>query len=141
MGSIMEKPVESKYSSRFAVAKKVVGYGILFCSASIFIAYLAICFSIRSSVKEMSAEATRHYPGDRIEALITYVDSENHSLRQRNRAVWALGQIGDERALATLEKYYTGEPCDHGNALCQLELEKAIDGCKGCFNATAWLPR
>ena len=137
----MEKPIESKRSSRFTVAKKVVGYGISFCFASLFIAYLAICFSIRSSVKEMSAEATKQYPGDRIEALITYANSEDNSLRQRNRAVWALGQIGDERALATLEKSYTGGPCDHGNYLCQRELQKAIKLCKGGLNATAWLPR
>jgi hypothetical protein len=141
MRSILEKPIESKLSSKFAIAKKVVGYGALFCFGSLFIAYIAICFSIRSSVKEMSAEATRQYPGGRIEVLITYVNSENHSLRQRNRAVWALGQIGDERALPTLEKSYTGGPCDHDNSLCQRELQKAIEGCKGGFNATAWLPR
>lgn len=137
----MEKPIESKRSSKFVVAKKILGYGALFCFASLFIAYLAICFSIRSNVKKMSAEATRQYSGDSIEALITYVNSESHSLRQRNRAVWALGQIGGKRALATLEKYYTGGPCDHDKSLCQRELQKAIKGCKGGFNATAWLLR
>jgi HEAT repeat protein len=100
-----------------------------------------ICFSIRSSAKEISAEATQQYPGDRIEALITYVESENHSLRQRNRTVWALGQIGDQRALPILTESYTGGPCDHENCLCQGELQKAIKLCKGSFNATAWLPR
>ena len=137
----MEKRIESKHGGRFAVAKRVLGYGILFCFAFVFVAYLMICFSIRSSVKEMSAAATKEYPGDRIEALITYVKSENHSLGQRNRAVWALGQIGDERALAILEKSYTGGPCDHDNCLCQRGLQGAIKLCKGGFNATAWLPR
>ena len=137
----MEKQIESKGSSRFVIVKKVLVYGTLSCLAFLLVAFVMICFSIRSSVKEISAEATQQYPGDRIEALITYVKSENHSLRQRNRAVWALGQIGDERALPVLEKSYSGGPCDHDNLLCQRELQKAIKACKGSFNATAWLPR
>ena len=137
----MEKPIESRRSSRFAIVRKVFVYGTLSCLAFLLIAFVMICFSIRSGVKEISAEATQQYPGDRIEALIAYVESENHSLRQRNRAVWALGQIGDERALPILTESHTGEPCDHDSFLCQGELQKAIKLCKGSFNATAWLPR
>ena len=137
----MENQIESKGSNRFAVVKKVIVYGTLSCLAFLLIAFVMICFSIRSGVKEISAEATQQYPGDRIEALITYVKSENRSLRKRNRAVWALGQIGDDRALPVLEKSYTGGPCDHDNLLCQGELQKAIKKCKSSFNATAWLPR
>ena len=137
----MEKQIESKGSSRFAIVKKVLIYGTSICLTFLFIVFIWSCFSIRSSVKEISAEATQQYPGDRIEALITYVNSENHSLRQRNLAVWALGQIGDERALPVLEKSYTGGPCDHDNCLCQRELQKAVKLCKGGFNTTAWLPR
>ena len=137
----MEKQIESKGSSRFASVKKVLVYGTLICFTFLFIVYLWACFDIRSSVKEISAEATQQYSGDRIEALMAYVDSKNISLRQRNRAVWALGQIGDERALPTLEKSYTGGPCDHDSRLCQGELQKAIKLCKGGLNATAWLPR
>ncbi|MHC4116465.1 MAG: hypothetical protein ACYSWO_03050 [Planctomycetota bacterium] len=127
--------------SRFAVARRAFGYGILICFTFLFVAFLCICFSIRSSVKEISAQAVRRYPGDRTEALIKYVESESHSLRQRNRSVWALGQIGDKRALPVLEKFYTGQACDHDSRLCEGELYKAIKLCKGSFNATAWLPR
>ena len=137
----MEKPGEPKSRSGWAAVKRVFGYGILICFTFLFVAFLCICFSIRSSVKEISAKAVRQHPGDRIEALIAYVDSENHSLKQRNRTVWALGQIGDERALTTLEKFYTGGPCDHDSRLCERELQKAIKLCKGSLNATAWLPR
>ena len=136
----MDKQIKSK-SSRFASVKKVIIYGTLSCLALILFAFVMICFSIRSSVKEISAEATQQYPGDRIEALIAYVKSENHSLRQRNLAVWALGQIGDRRALPVLKQFYTGGPCDHDNYLCQHELQKAIKLCEGSFNASAWLPR
>ena len=137
----MEKHFEFKGNCRLVAAKKVLGYGALCLFAFLFIAFVMVCWSIRSSVKEISAEAVSQYPGDRIEALMTYVGSENHSLRQRNRAVWALGQIGDERALRVLEKWYTGLPCDHDKSLCQRELSKAIKACNGAFNATAWLPR
>ncbi|MHC4440605.1 MAG: HEAT repeat domain-containing protein [Planctomycetota bacterium] len=137
----MEKQIESKSSSRFSKVKKVIVYGTLPCLAFLLVAFVLICFSIRSGVKEISAEATQLYPGDRIEALISYVQSENKSLRQRNLAVWALGQIGDERALGVLTASYTGGPCDHDSLLCQGELQKAIKLCEGGFNATAWLPR
>ena len=137
----MEKPDEPKTRSRWAAAKRPLGYGILICFTLLLVAFLCICFSIRSSVKEISAQATQEYPGDRVEALMTYVESKNHSLRQRNRSVWALGQIGDRRALPLLEKSWTGKPCDHSSTLCQREVGKAIKQCKGSFNATAWLPR
>ena len=137
----MEEHIEFEHRSRFAAIRKVVVYGFLFCLAFLFVVYVLVCWSIRSGVKEMSAEAVSQYPGDRIEALMAYVDSDDHSLRQRNRAVWALGQIGDKRALPVLEKYYAGGPCDHENSLCQGELAKAIKACNGAFNATAWLPR
>lgn len=137
----MEKQIESKSSSRSANIKKVIIYGALACFTLLVTVYLWVCFDIRSGVKEISAEAVQQYPGEKVEALITYVDSKNHSLRKRNRAVWALGQIGDKRALPILEKSYTGQPCDHYSRLCQGELQKAIKLCKGGLNATAWLPR
>ena len=137
----MEKQIASKSSSRSAIIKKYIIYGALFCFILLITVYLWVCFEIRSGVKKISAEAVQQYPGDRIEALITYVKSDNHSLRKRNLAVWALGQIGDERALPVLTASYTGGPCDHDGRLCQRELQKAIKLCKGDFNATAWLPR
>jgi hypothetical protein len=137
----MEKQIDPRTAGRFATIKKVLVYGTLVCLAFLFIFYLWACLSIRSGVKKISAEATQQYPGDRVEALISYVKSENHSLRQRNLAVWALGQIGDKRALPVLNQFYTGGPCDHNHYLCQGELQKAIKLCEGRFNATAWLPR
>ena len=137
----MQEPDKPKSRDRWGTVKRVIGYGILISFTFLLVGFVCIFFSIRSSVKEISATAVHEYPGDRIEALITYADSRNHSLRKRNLAVWALGQIGDERALATLEKFYTGSPCDHESRLCQGELQKAIKQCKGSFNATACLPR
>ena len=137
----MEKRDESRSLTGWSSFKRALRYGALICFSLLFVGYLFICFSIRSSVKEISAQAVQVHPGDRVQALMTYVEAKNHSLRKRNRAVWALGQIGDSRAVPVLEKFRTGRPCDHSSQLCQRELEKAIRACKGSFNATAWLPR
>jgi hypothetical protein len=66
------------------------------------------------------------YPGDRVEALSALVACEGCSLSDRNRAVWALGQLRDRRALPILKKYYTGQECNHSLGLCQYEMRKAV---------------
>ncbi|MHC4488436.1 MAG: hypothetical protein ACYS9C_11575 [Planctomycetota bacterium] len=138
----MEKALESKRGRQFADVKKALVSGTLSCLALLLILFVMVSWSIRSSVKTICAEATQKYPGDRIEALMAHVNSEDHTLGERNNAVWALGQIGDERALPVLEKFYTGQPCNnHDISLCQQELGKAVKLCKGGFNLTAWLPR
>jgi hypothetical protein len=79
----------------------------------------------------MTAEAAHPHPGDNVAALLDYVQSNAHSLQQRNHAVWALGQARDPRVLPVLEDPLTGESCDHARGLCQGELGKAIALCKG----------
>ena len=100
-------------------------------------AYVGVSFWIGSDVRSITAEVMRAHEGDRVEALITYVDEPTHSLKERNRAVWALGQLGDQRALPVLEKYRTGQPCDHTSTLCQRELAKAVHLAGGGVNVTA----
>lgn len=137
----MKKHTETEQKRRFAGWKRVLVYGVLSCLVLALVMFVVVCFSIRSAVKQMCAEATKEYPGNRVEALRAYVISESHSLKKRNRAVWALGQIGDKSALAVLESFYTGGDCDHEKQLCQRELRHAIYGCKGGLNLTAWLRR
>jgi len=92
---------------------------------------------VGSGVRDISAAALGGQPGDRISALMAYVETPTHSLQERNRAVWALGQLGDPRALPVLERCFTGESCDHERALCQYELKKAIRLCRGAANLSA----
>jgi hypothetical protein len=75
-----------------------------------------------------------------VDALIGFVQAEHHTLAERNTAVHALGQIGSDRALSVLQRYYTGHSCDHSRFLCQKELRKAIDRCGGKNWAPSWLP-
>jgi len=72
------------------------------------------------------------------------VDDDGRDFRSRNRAVWALGQLGDGRALPVLKKYYTGrvparEPIDR--MMSQRELKKAIRLAAGGLNITAFVWR
>jgi hypothetical protein len=99
-----------------------------------------IGLAISSAVHAASEAALLEQPGDRVLALMAYVESPKHTLRDRNRAIWALGQLGDARALPVLETNFTGRDCDHARALCQYELRKAIRLCRGATNvaAVAW---
>ena len=89
----------------------------LFCAAELMIG---------SGVSKYCEQAQAKFRGDRIEALMEMVNCEACTLDDRNHAVWALGQLSDSRALPVLERYYTGEPCNHNYRLCQYELKKAL---------------
>jgi hypothetical protein len=104
-------------------------------------AVVGVPLAIASGVRAAQDAAMREHPGDRVAALVSYVDSPSHALSQRNRAVWALGQLGDARAMAVLQKYFTGRRCEHARLLCQHELAKAIRLCRGGTNVPAVLWR
>jgi len=83
--------------------------------------------------------ATRRFGGDKVEALVKLVACDGCAVTERNHAVWALGQIGDPRAMPALQKYYTGAKCDHQHALCQYELRKAIRKIDGTWGVLPYL--
>ena len=114
-------------------------------SAILFITLLAlICVAelmIGSGVRRFSQIAQERFPGDRVQALAAVVECESCELSDRNHAVWALGQLADPRALPVLEKYYTGEKCDHLHKICQYELKKALRLARSGYNSEAYLWR
>jgi len=94
-------------------------------------------------VKERCQLAQEKYSGDCVHALTQYLEDEDNPFRGRNSAIWALGQLGDERALPALERLYTGnipprESLSQG--ISQYELKKAIKLISG-FNITAFFWR
>jgi hypothetical protein len=114
----------------------VLGAGGLIAAVAL-AAFVFLSLWIGAGVEATSRLAMEQRPGDRVAALLAYVEDTGHPLKDRNRAVWALGQLGDRRALAVLRKHHTGGPCDHRSALCQRELAKGIRLLDGRLNATA----
>jgi len=102
------------------------------------LAYGIMCLAIGAGVDDLLERAHGSYSGDDTAALVAMMSSGDTPLKDRNLAIWALGQLGDTRATASLEKLLTGEPCNHDLAICQRELKKAIRGCRGGINITRW---
>lgn len=102
------------------------------------------CSWIGYEVKKQCVDATREYGGDCVEALITTLNDENNGFRDRNDAIWALGELGDSRALPVLQGYYTGdiperEPLD--KVISQYELKKSVNLLEGGINISAFIWR
>ena len=104
------------------------------------IALGAVSASIGFGVNRACKDAQKSYSGDCVDALTGQLTDEKSTFRTRNTAIWALGQLGDSRALPALRRYYTGkipprEPIDAG--ISQYELKKAIHLLEGGINITA----
>lgn len=102
--------------------------------------FVVCCTWIGYEVKSNCQDAKNKYGGDCVEALSATLNDESQSFATRNSAIWALGQLGDERALPTLQKFYTGyiperEPLN--GTISQYELKKAINLTSGGPNLTA----
>lgn len=122
----------------FVLYIAVVGVGVFL------LIFLTTSTIIGFSVKEKCQNAQQKYEGDCPQALADFLQDEDNSLKDRNSAIWALGQMGDDSALPVLQKYYTGqipdrEPLDE--TLSQYELKKAIKLLDGGFNLTAFVWR
>jgi hypothetical protein len=77
--------------------------------------------------------AREAYPGNAEDALIAMLrDSTRSPYVRTHTAIWTLGQIHSEKALALLQQLYTDDPdgtsCygKHDSLLCQYEIYKAI---------------
>ncbi len=102
---------------------------------------VAIYIILFYQVKITCDFAQSKYQGKCVESLAKVAVSEKYSYRERNDAVWALGQMADKRSLPILKQLYTGdipsrEPLD--KTLSQYELRKAIRWCEE-GNWTSWM--
>ncbi len=115
-----------------------VGIGVL-----LFL-FVATCFSIGKGIKSQCQEAKKQYEGDCVEVLVGLLNDEKQGFKARNSAIWALGQLGDSRALPVLKSYYTGniperEPLNE--TISQYELKKAVNLTSGGVNISAFIWR
>lgn len=125
--------------------KKFLKYSFILGSASLLILYAIVCRMIYTEVKSTTDLAQHRFGGTPVEATIALLNSETTSFELKNKAVYALGQIGDPKALPALQAQVTGipcpKPCTKNGYICQYDLEKAIKECQGQFSATRWMYR
>lgn len=124
--------------------KKWVLYWLAVGAGTLVLFFLVTSVWIGQSVHEKCASAQARYDGDCVEAMSQFLDDKNNPIGERNHMIWALGQMGDARALPILEKYYTGIIPDRepwNDVVSQYELKKALNLARGGLNATAWVWR
>lgn len=105
--------------------------------AVVMVAFVATALVIGRQVDAAMSRAQQAHPGDGVSALITVAGSSDAPVAERNRAIWALGQLGAGAALPVLRSLADDAACSHGTAVCQREVRKAMALCAGEFNVGA----
>jgi len=123
-----KKEMLPKSASRL---RSILLKGILIVLLTCVVVIILFSLWVELHLKKMCEMATKKYPGDKVEALMMSVETKEygynaHRYKANNHIFWALGQLGDKRALPFLKGLLTGEPCDHETNLCQGEIQKAI---------------
>ena len=118
----------------------IIGTGVMFFLLTFFISgkigedYSALLGAMLITKIQLAAMGRSDIP-----------EEETTDYREKNSAIWALGQLGDKRALLFLQKYYTGYDSNNrtkqNEAISQYELYKAIKLSNGGFNVTAFIWR
>jgi hypothetical protein len=112
---------------------KALGLLLAAVVALVAVGLLALHLSRQRALDEISARARLGQARNlsRVDALIRLAAAEDAPLPQRNRAIWALGEIGDRQALPALAALHRQEECDHSRLVCQREVRKAIRKIRG----------
>lgn len=105
--------------------------------AVVLVAFVATALVIGRQVDAAMARAQQAHSGDGVSALITVAGSSDAPVAERNRAIWALGQLGAGAALPVLRSLVDDAECSHGTAVCRREVGKALALCEGEFNVGA----
>ncbi|MEI6892060.1 MAG: hypothetical protein V5783_07810 [Pontiella sp.] len=99
---------------------------------------------IFNGVQHCATAAQTEYGGDAVGALIALVGDESASFEKRNSGIWALGQLGSDRALPLLIQLDTNEkqeaPYDSTAYIVQYSVEKSIRQIRG-FSTVRWMYR
>ena len=121
-------------------------FSVFLIGLAAFIILFAIALRmIYSGVESICEISSNKFESDNVEALISLIESDEFSFKQKNKAIWALGQIGDRRALPLLRKLDTDEiqkkPHDSDKYIVQYSVEKAIKQINSNFIVTRWIYR
>lgn len=91
------------------------------------------------AVEQTCVDAKRDYRQQECTAaLIRRINDTSVSFRERNDAIWAVGQQGDATAIPELKKLQKADKTYRGYdvEVSQYELEKAVQLLEGGFNIT-----
>lgn len=99
--------------------------------------YLVLFFEVR----DICGKAQKEYKSDCTSSLLKILDSSDKSIKEKNDAIWAMGQLADKRALSKLEYMFVAdypekEPLDE--VISNYEIEKAIRWIQN-GNLTSWM--
>jgi hypothetical protein len=120
--------------------KKWLGIGLLGLAVVGVLIFIITSLWTGSDVRRYCKNAKKIYQGDCVTVLSELVIDNSVPYRDRNHAIWALGQLGDRRGLTYITKFYTGkkqESISPDNELSQYEMGKAIRLMQGGLNITA----
>lgn len=124
--------------------KNIIIYGGSIGLVTLVFVFLVSVTIIGYGVKDTCQMAKDKYDKGCVDSLIALLDDPENDMRNRNSAVWALGQLGDDKSLEVLKKYHDGEdsfPVDLSVKLSQLQLERAIGYMEGNPNITTFFWR
>lgn len=104
--------------------QKIIKCIIYLSIPGLVILLLIITLVVELGVKKTCEMANQEYPGDKVKALIVFIESsEVDCTPDKARAFWALGQLGDRQALPVLKKHFKGYKEKNS---CQYEIGFAI---------------
>lgn len=122
--------------------KRYLIIGFLSVLVGFIIAFAISLRVIFLNVRSTCMEAQMKFEGDCVETLMAYVESDETNFKQKNKGIWALSQLADERALPLmhelLENKTCKDPCDRDNCICELLVNRAIKFTEG-FTVTKWM--
>lgn len=128
------------------INKNLIGYVIGVGLLLFFFIFFIISTQIGYGVKERCQTAQSQYGGECVDALMEQL-ADTSTEYNKNDAIWALGQLGDEKALPLLEKYIadqTTSSTEYGiwnKGISQYELRKATKLIKSNFNISSFVWR
>lgn len=120
--------------------KKWIWIGILGTVVLGVLLFLIASLWIGSDVRRYCKTAKKYYDGNCVFALSEMVNDSSMPFKERNNAIWALGQLGDAKGLPYVTKLYRGvvtEKESFDKNISQYELGKAIKLMQGGLNLSA----
>ncbi len=120
--------------------KKIILYVSVIALFFIIMSFVFSFHAIYTGVKNICVEAKQEFGQKCAQSLILYIQSGNHTEKDKTHAIWALGQLADKNALPFLENLQKEYTCENDQAKSKIcyEIYKAIRWCAQ-GNATSWM--